>query len=107
MRNMTETSSTARDETRHQISEIRIRPVPDGRDGLIAFCSCRYGDVLLNDVAVRRDESGRLYLTWPRKVGATGRPHPLHHPLTKEAAAAFDAAILGTLQNLLGGTSVE
>ena len=89
------------------ISEIRIRPVPDGRDGLVAFVSCRYHDVLLNDVAVRRDEDGQFYLTWPRKTGATGRPHPLHHPLTKEAAAAFDAAIIGTLQNLLGGASVE
>jgi len=105
MSSMTETTPITRIEATHRISEIRIRPVADGRDGLIAFVSCRYHDVLLNDVAVRRDENGRLHLTWPRKLGATGRPHPLHHPLTKEAAAAFDEAILGTLNNLLGGMS--
>lgn len=84
------------------ISEIRIRPVPDGRDGLLAFVSCRYHDVLLNDVAVRRDADGRLFLTWPRKTGATGRPHPLHHPITRDAADAFEEAILGRLRALVG-----
>jgi DNA-binding cell septation regulator SpoVG len=105
MKGMTETSTIARDEAAHRISEVRIRPVPDGRDGLIAFVSCRYGDVLLNDIAVRRDEVSRLYLSWPRKVGATGRPHPLHHPLTKEAAAAFETAILGTMREMFEGVS--
>lgn len=85
------------------ISEVRIRPVPNGRDGLMAFASCRYGDVLLNDIAIRRDESGHLYLTYPRKLASTGRPHPLHHPIDHETAAQFEAAILGEIQRLLGG----
>ena len=25
----------------HTITEVRIRPVPNGRDGLVAFASCR------------------------------------------------------------------
>ena len=36
------------------IAEVRIRPVPNGSDGLVAFASCRYGNVLLNDLAIRR-----------------------------------------------------
>jgi len=65
----------------HAISEVRVRPVPNGGDGLIAFVSCRYGGVLLNDIAIRRDPSGSLFLTYPRKLGSSGRAHPLHHPI--------------------------
>lgn len=84
------------------ISEVRIRPVPGGSDGLLAFASCRYHDVILNDIAIRRDETGRLFLTFPRKLSATGRPHPLHHPIDRETAAAFEDAILGALRRLAG-----
>lgn len=86
----------------HTITEVRIRPVPGGTGGLVAFASCRYGGVLLNDIAIRRDASGRLYLTYPRKLASTGRPHPLHHPIDRETAAQFEAAVLGQIQSLLG-----
>lgn len=84
------------------ISEVRVRPVSNGTEGLVAFASCRYGNVLLNDLAIRKDETGRLHLTFPRKVGATGRPHPLHHPIDRETADQFEDAILGQLRRLLG-----
>jgi len=87
------------------ISEVRVRPVTDGREGLIAFASCRYGGVLLNDLAIRRDDTGRLYLTYPRKLGSTGRPHPLHHPINRETAQQFEEAILGQLRRLLDGAN--
>jgi len=87
----------------HEITEIRLRPVPNASDGLISFASCRYGNVVLNDIAIRRDESGHLYLTFPRKLGSTGRPHPLHHPIDRETAGQFEAAILGQLRRLGGG----
>ena len=86
-----------------EITEVRIRPVPNGRGGLVAFASCRYGDVLLNDIAIRRDETGHLYLTYPRKLASTGRPHPLHHPIDRETADQFEAAVLGEIRRLLGG----
>jgi len=89
------------------VSEVRIRPVPDGSDGLLAFASCRYGGVLLNDIAIRGDESGRLYLTYPRKIAATGRPHPLHHPIDRETAEQFEEAILGQLRRLSGDGEVS
>ena len=84
------------------ISEIRIRPVLNGTDGLIAFASCRYGGVLLNDLAIRKDRANRLYLTYPRKLASTGRPHPLHHPINRETANQFEDAILGQIRRLLG-----
>jgi hypothetical protein len=87
----------------HKVSEVRLRPVPNGSEGLIAFASCRYGGVLLNDIAIRRDPSGRLFLTYPRKLGSSGRPHPLHNPIDHETAEQFEEAILGQLRRLVGG----
>ena len=92
-----------RSETIHTITEVRLRPVPDGTHGLLAFASCRYGGVLLNDIAIRRDESGRLYLTYPRKLSVSGRPHPLHYPIDRETADQFEEAILGQIRKLIVG----
>lgn len=84
------------------ITEVRIRLAPDATSGLVAFASCRYGGVLLNDIAIRRDKIGHLFLTYPRKLAASGRPHPLHHPIDRETAAQFEAAVIGQVRSLLG-----
>ncbi len=89
------------------VSEVRIRPVPNESSGLVAFASCRYGGVLLNDIAIRRDRNGHLFLTYPRKLSASGRPHPLHHPIDRETAGQFDAAILGQIRALVNGEAVS
>ena len=89
------------------VSEVRIRPVPSGSDGLVAFASCRYGGVLLNDIAIRRDQAGHLFLTFPRKLAASGRPHPMYHPIDRETAGQFDAAILGQIRALVNGEAVS
>ena len=86
----------------HTITEVRIRLAPDATSGLVAFASCVYGGVLLNDIAIRRDQAGHLFLTFPRKLSASGRPHPLHHPIDRETAAHFEAAVIGQVQRLLG-----
>lgn len=86
----------------HTIAEVRIRLAPDSTSGLVAFASCVYGGVLLNDIAIRRDRTGHLFLTYPRKLAASGRPHPLHHPIDRETAAQFEAAVIGQVQRLLG-----
>lgn len=86
----------------HTITEVRIRLAPDATSGLVAFASCRYGGVLLNDIAIRRDRAGHLFLTYPRKLAASGRPHPLHHPIDRQTADQFEAAVIGQVQRLLG-----
>ena len=90
----------------HEIHEVRLRPVPNGSDGLISFASCRYGNVVLNDIAIRKDPSGHLYLSFPRKLSSTGRPHPLHHPIDRQTVAQFEEAIIGALRRLVGGAGV-
>ncbi|MBK6733118.1 MAG: septation protein SpoVG family protein [bacterium] len=86
----------------HAITEVRIRLAPGGGSGLVAFASCCYGGVLLNDIAIRKDSAGHLFLTYPRKLSASGRPHPLHHPIDRETASEFEAAVIGQVQRLLG-----
>ncbi|PJA74535.1 hypothetical protein CO151_09340 [bacterium CG_4_9_14_3_um_filter_65_15] len=86
----------------HTITEVRIRLAPGSGSGLVAFASCVYGGVLLNDIAIRRDPAGHLYLTFPRKLAASGRPHPLHHPIDRGTAAQFEAAVIGQVRQLLG-----
>jgi DNA-binding cell septation regulator SpoVG len=88
-----------RPESKHEITDVRIRLAPDGSSGLVAFASCRYGGVLLNDIAIRRDTTGHLFLTYPRKLAASGRPHPLHHPIDRETAAQFEAAVIGQVRS--------
>jgi DNA-binding cell septation regulator SpoVG len=86
----------------HAITEVRIRLAPGGGSGLVAFASCCYGGVLLNDIAIRKDKAGNMYLSYPRKLAASGRPHPLHHPIDRETAAQFEAAVIGQIRRLLG-----
>jgi DNA-binding cell septation regulator SpoVG len=89
------------------IAEVRIRLAPDATNGLVAFASCRYGGVLLNDIAIRRDPTGHLFLTYPRKLATNGRPHPLHHPIDRETAGQFEVAILGQIRALVNGDHVS
>jgi DNA-binding cell septation regulator SpoVG len=91
--------------TIHEIGEVRVRPVPNATDGLVAFVSCRYGGVFLNDIAIRRDASGHLFLTYPRKLGSSGRPHPLHHPVDRTTADQFESVIIGQLRMVMGADS--
>jgi len=84
------------------ISEVRVRLVPSGNDGLLAYASCRLGDYLLNDIAVRRAKDGNIILTYPRRLSASGRPHYIHSPVNREMADALSEAILGNLRTLIG-----
>ena len=84
------------------ISEVRVRLVPNGQDGLLAYASCRLGDYLLNDIAVRRAKDGNIILTYPRRLSASGRPHYIHSPVNRRMADALTEAILGNLRALLG-----
>lgn len=86
----------------NDVREVKIRLVPDRRDGLVAYASCVYGGVGLNDIAVRKDADGKLFLTFPRKVSSTGHPHSIHWPLSREVAAEFERAIIGQLRRLAG-----
>lgn len=84
------------------ISEVRFRLVPQGRDGLLAYASCRLGDHILNDIAVRRAKDGNIILTYPRRLSSSGTPHYTHRPVNRHMAEILERAILGEVRSLLG-----
>ena len=85
------------------VSEIKLRFVEDGRDGLLGWASCVLnGTVVLNNIAVRRGREGGLMLTYPAKLTTAGTRFYYFNPISSDAAAVLDTAILGKVRELLG-----
>ncbi len=85
------------------VSDVQLRFVEDGKDGLLAWASCVIdGAVYLNNIAIRRGKDGRLMLTYPAKLTAAGTRYYLFNPVSSEAAAVLEAAIVGKVRELIG-----
>lgn len=85
------------------VGEIKLRFVEDGKDGLIAWASCVLnGTVVLNNIGVRRGHDGGLFLTYPNKVTAAGTKVTFFHPISREASAVLERAILQRLAEIAG-----
>ncbi|MFH1680730.1 MAG: hypothetical protein ABIH26_08805 [Candidatus Eisenbacteria bacterium] len=81
------------------ISEIRIRLLDAERDGLVGFGSCVLNRSLyLNNIAIRRGQDGRLYLSYPAGRSNQAVQHFHWNPISKRASDALEAAILGRLR---------
>ena len=95
------------------VTDIKLRFVEDGRDGLTAWASCVLnGTVVLNNIGVRRGRDGGLFLTYPNKLTAAGTRLTLFHPISSAAATILEAAIVGKVRELIGpakgpGTGAE
>ena len=88
------------------VSEIKLRFVEDGHDGLIAWASCVInGTVVLNNIAVRRGKDGRLMLTYPAKQTAAGTRFYYFNPISRQASACLERAILRRLAELAKAAS--
>lgn len=86
------------------ISEVRFRFAP-GANGLIGYASVRLGDHLLNDIGIVRAADGNIICVYPRRFSASGHPHYIHQPISRQQADALQEAIVGKLRRLLDGTS--
>lgn len=85
------------------ITDIKLRFVEDSRDGLLAWSSCTLGNtVVLNNIAVRRGRDGGLMLTYPAKQTTAGTRFYYFNPISREASAALETAIVGKVRELLG-----
>jgi len=83
------------------ISDIKIRVTEDGRDGLVAWASCVVGGgLLLNNIAIRRGQDGRPFLTYPAKQTAAGTKHNYFNPISREAADLVARAIMTRIREL-------
>jgi DNA-binding cell septation regulator SpoVG len=89
------------DEVNIPVSDIQVRLVEEGSDGLLAFASCVVaGGLKINNIAIRRGKEGSLFLTYPSKQSSKGTRHPYFHPITSGAAKAVENAVLARLATL-------
>lgn len=83
------------------ITDVKVRVVDNGTDGLLAWASCVIsGAVKLDNIAIRRSRDGSLYLTYPAKRTSGGDTHQYFHPISVEAAEAVQNAVLARLASL-------
>lgn len=82
-----------------EVSEVKIRLVDEGADGLLGWASCVVNGVLyLNNIAIRRSRNGELVLTYPCKRSQSDQKYFYFNPITREAHRVLDEAILGKLE---------
>lgn len=99
----TVTNSMSRTKRPITVTDIELRIVEDGTDGLLAWASCIFNDaILLNSIAVRRGRDGGLMLTYPAKQTAAGTRFHYFNPVNREAADAIEQAIIARIRDLSG-----
>lgn len=84
------------------ITDVKVRLVESGSDGLLAWASCVVsGAIRLDNIAIRRGYDGGLFLTYPNKRSGPGdKSYPYFHPVSAEAAEAVQNAVLARLATL-------
>jgi hypothetical protein len=69
----------------------------DKARGLLGFLSCRYGDLVLGGIAVRRTRDGRHVLSFPVRHDRNGDQHHIVRPVDDDARKAIEAAVFDAL----------
>lgn len=88
------------------VTNVGIRFVENGADGLIAWASLVIANtVRLDWIAIRRGRDGRLFLTYPAKATSNGSKPNYFNPISSEAAEVVNAAILARLASLTDAAS--
>lgn len=83
------------------ISDVKIRLVECGTDGLVAWTSFVVAQTLkVDNVAIRRGRDGSLFLTYPAKQSATGDRHYFLNPISTDASKTIENAVLARLAAL-------
>lgn len=85
-----------------EVSDVCIRLVEDGRDGLVGWATCVISNSFkLCNIGIRRGYDGTLYLSYPRKRRHPDAPaYSIFHPISTEAAEAIRGAVLTRLAAL-------
>jgi DNA-binding cell septation regulator SpoVG len=82
------------------ISCVQIRPTCGGKNGLVAWVSCVLdGRMALNNIALRRDAGGDLYLTYPRRRSSSGTCYPYFCPVSESARLEIESEILASVES--------
>lgn len=87
--------------SRVYVSEVQIVPVKP-QDGLIGFASCLLNEVhFIGHIAIFTRLSGGYRLVYPTKRVGDRQLH-YHHPITREAGAAIEEAVLSKVREIFG-----
>jgi len=82
------------------ITAIRFTPALEAqaRTGLLGWVQCVVaGDLKVSGIAVRRTAEGCVTLSFPERTDASGRRHPVVHPISDAARRAVERQIFGAL----------
>jgi len=69
----------------------------DQQGGLLGFLQIRYGDLLLDGVALRRSSTGRLVLSFPRRRTRAGAEFHYVRPVDDRARRELEAQVIQAL----------
>ncbi len=67
------------------------------RDGLLGFLSFFVGDLIVDNVVLRRTTSGRYALSWPARTDRHGNKHSSVRPVDDEAMRRIEAHVFADL----------
>jgi hypothetical protein len=86
---------------------IRIRTWIKGddaqeRDGLLGFLSFYVGDLIVDNVTLRRTTSGRYALSWPARTDRHGNKHSSVRPVTDDARRRIETHVFAELGQMHG-----
>lgn len=70
----------------------------DGLAGLLGWATIEVGGLAIEDVQVRRDRKGRVYLSFPTRLGKHGDRRPLVRPLTNDARIEIEREVIDALR---------
>lgn len=72
-------------------------PEPKAATGLLGWVRFRAGDLLIDGVAVRRTRSGRVGMSWPKRLSPSGAEYSYVRPVDDPARREIEAQVLDAL----------
>lgn len=91
------------------VTQVRISRVAAAHRerGLLAFAACRLNSAIeIGGLRVVRSKSGTIGILFPAREDRRGRRHALVRPVTPEARAAIERAVLAAVElSELGGAA--
>lgn len=67
------------------------------RDGLVGFLSFFVGDLIVDNVTLRRTQAGRYALSWPARTDKHGNRHSSIRPINDEVRRRIEAEVFADL----------
>ena len=83
--------------------DLRVRTWMRGSDanirsGLLGWISIEFGQLLIDNITLRRTSEGRLALSFPSRTAKNGQKHAIVRPIDDDARRAIELEILRQLR---------